>query len=132
MSRGAGKRRKRVVRERCVIHYSQRDKCWVAHGLRTDQIGTGDCVVDALADYMRAIGQILAVAEADPTVAILRRAPLKVQRMAQNASPLPQEIYEIAHKVVHGDWPADVEPRFNIPPGKRLDTGIRQLELTGA
>ena len=36
----------------CLIYFSEDDNCWVAHGLHTDQIGTGDWFVDALADYL--------------------------------------------------------------------------------
>lgn len=50
------------LRDTCVIYYSREDKCWVAHSVRTDQIGMGDCVVHALADLMRAVEQVLRIA----------------------------------------------------------------------
>jgi hypothetical protein len=91
--------------EMCVIYESEEDKGWVAHGLRTDQIGCGDCVVDALVAYVRAVDNLLKVAGEEKDVQILREAPPEVQARQRTATPLPKEIYEIAHKRVRGTWP---------------------------
>jgi hypothetical protein len=96
-------------RESCVIYYSPDDKCWIAHGLRTDQVGTGDCVVDALADLMKAIDQILALARQEGDIEVLREAPPEIQKRAQSAKQLPIELCEIAHKKVRGTWPAELK-----------------------
>lgn len=91
----------------CVIYESREDGCWIAHGLRTDQIGTGGSVVEALADLIRAIDQIRELAQHDASVAVLRPAPADIQKMAHDARDLPHEIYEIAYRMVTGKWPAD-------------------------
>ena len=100
-------RPKRRFRETCVIYESSEDGCWLAHGLRTDQIGTGNCVVDALADFMKAIDQVLKIASQGKNISVLRPAPPEVRAMAKTARRLPREIYEIAHKKVYGHWPQE-------------------------
>ena len=108
------------MREEVVIYYSEEDSGWIAHGLRTDQIGTGDRIVDALADLMKAVHQICAEAAKDKTLAYLRAAPQEIQDIARRAIPLPGEIYEIAYKKVHGQWPEDwvVTPETGDQPFK--------------
>jgi len=96
------------LNETLVIFYSDEDQRWIAHGLRTDQIGDGDSVIAALEDGIRAIDAVLSVAHDDPTVAVLREAPADVQARARNSTPLPREIYEIAHRRARGDWPDEV------------------------
>lgn len=113
-----------VFRDQIVLYESSEDKCWVAHSLRMDQIGTGDCVLDALVDAMRAVQEILELAAKDSTIRVYRDAPLKVQRLAQNAQPLPGEIFEIAHKIVHGKWPSDIKAEFALPHRKRLVANV--------
>jgi hypothetical protein len=98
---------KRRLRETCVLYESSEDGCWIAHGLRTDQIGTGNCVVDALADFMKAIDQLLKIAAQGKNISVLRPAPPEVRAMAKSARPLPREIYEIAHKKLYGRWPRE-------------------------
>ena len=107
----------RGLDDTCVIYHSEEDGCFVAHSLRTDQIGTGDCVVAALADLMRAIEELLELAEKERDVAIYRDAPPEIRRMAKRAKPLPVELYEIAHKMVHGEWPKELA--VNASPRKR-------------
>lgn len=99
--------------ESVVLYYSDEDRAWIAHGLRTDQIGVGDRIVDALADFLKAIDQVLQNAREDRTLAYLREAPEDIQRMHDEARRLPNEIYEVAHKMAHGDWPEDIDPGFN-------------------
>lgn len=96
--------------ESAVIYLSDEDKCWIAHSLRTDQIGTGARIVDALADVLKAVQLIREEAEKDATLAVLREAPKEIQEMARTAKKLPREIYEVAHKMVHGEWPEDWNP----------------------
>jgi hypothetical protein len=110
-------RPRRNFRETCVIYASSEDDCWVAHGLRTDQIGTGNCVVDALADFMKAMDQVLKAASEGKNITVLRAAPPEIKAMAKRARPLPREIYEIAHKKLYGRWPRD----FCVAsPGKQM------------
>jgi len=120
------------LRDTCVIYYSREDKCWVAHSVRTDQIGMDDCVVHALADLMRAVEQVLRIAGEDRTIAVLRDAPAKIRKLAESARPLPQEISEIAHKMVHGDWPDDLRVDIDPPHGSAMTVDITEEELVGA
>ncbi len=111
----------------CVIYASERDKGkWVAHSLETDQIGVGDCIVDALADLLKAIRQILDLADQEGDIAVFREAPARIKRMAETAQPLPREIYEIAHKRVHGEWPEDFEPSSKTPHRRKYKTEIHE------
>jgi hypothetical protein len=108
MSRNGRKRKLGSLRDTIVLYHSRTDRCWVAHGLHTDQIGTGQSIVDALTDAIRAIHQVAELAAADHSIAYRREAPAHVQRKARQAKKLPKEIYEIAYKRVHGDWPSDL------------------------
>lgn len=120
---------KHQFKDKCVIYESRQDNCWVAHSLRTDQIGTGDCVVDALADLLKAIGQILNLANQENDVAVSREAPARIQRMVQTAQPLPREIYEIAYKRVHGEWPEDFKPNFKTPHRRKYKADIPEAAV---
>lgn len=88
-----------------VIYWSAEDKCYTAHSLRTDQIGLGPRIVDALAEVMRAVAYAKEVADGDSRVSLLHEAPKDIQQLAKKAKPLPLEIYDIAHKMVTGEWP---------------------------
>jgi hypothetical protein len=103
-------REPRNSKETLVIYYSKEDRCWIAHSLKTDQIGTGDRIVDALADVLKAIHVIRDEALKDSSLAVYRDAPPEIQKMAKKAKQLPGEIFEVAHKMVHGDWPEDWNP----------------------
>ena len=117
-------RSKRRFRETCVIYESSEDGCWVAHGLRTDQIGTGNCIVDALADFMKALDQVVKIASQGKNISGLRQAPPEVRAMAKKARPLPREIYEIAHKKVYGHWPREF--RVAAPPRQTFKTTLNE------
>ena len=126
---GKNKTQKEVptAQDACVIYYSRDDHCWIAHGLHTDQVGTGDCVLHALADLMTALQQVAELAAEDPSITMLREAPRSVQRQAETAKPLPRELYEIAHKMVHGEWPDSIEVRIAPKRRQRFKT---ELEAT--
>jgi len=93
-----GKGRIKPFSETAVLYYSPEDGCWIAHGLRTDQIGTGLDMGRALAALIRGIDSVLEIAAEDETVAYLREAPRGIQKMATQCKPLPNEIYEVAGK----------------------------------
>jgi hypothetical protein len=95
-----------------VIYHSTDDNCWIAHSLRTDQVGTGVDMGRALADLIQGIDQLLEIASEDVTVAYLREAPADVRAIAAKSKPLPKEIYEVAHKIARGEWPEDIDPAF--------------------
>ena len=125
-------KKKRIdFQDEIVVYHSKVDGCWIAHSLRTDQVGPGESVVDALTELMRALRATLAAAEADETLAYLREAPPEVQAIARGSTPMPEELFEIAHKKVHGTWPEelsfDATPRNErmsfrgkVPPGLAL------------
>ncbi len=110
------RKKKGGFRETFVIYESAEDGCWVAHGVSTDQIGTGDCIVEAIVGYMRAIEHVIQIAAEGKDIAIRRLAPPEVRAMAKNAPSLPKEIYEIAHKQVYGKWPDDLPVKVDPPP----------------
>lgn len=107
---------KQRFRDTFVIFHSTEDQCWIAHSLRTDQFGTGECVVDALVDGMKAVDQVVALAKKKPDIQVLSDAPEQIQQIAKKAQPLPKEIYEIAHKKLYGDWPEYVRIQFDVEP----------------
>lgn len=103
--------------DECLIYYSRSDQCWIGHSLRTDQIGTGDCVLDSLTDLMSGIKNLLKLAAEDETIAIYREAPKAIKERAAKATLLPEEIFEIAYKKVYGEWPGgDVHADFAHKP----------------
>jgi hypothetical protein len=93
-----------------VIFHSDEDGCWIAHSLRMDQIGTGDGVMAALGDGIKATHQVAQLVAEDPTIALLRDAPDDIQDMARRATSARREVYEIAFKMAHDQWPDDLEP----------------------
>lgn len=95
-----------------LIYHSQEDGCWIAHSLRTDQIGTGVDMGRALADLIRGIDSLLEVAREDETMAYLREAPDDIKARAAASRKLPREIYEVAHKIARGEWPEEIDPAF--------------------
>ena len=95
--------------ETCVIYQSTKDNCWIAHSLRTDQIGTGNDVVEALTDLLIAIDELLELAEEESNIEVFRAAPSEIQNKVKTAKRLPKEIYEIAHRKARGDWPLDID-----------------------
>ena len=98
-------KKKITLNDEVVVYYSADDGCWIAHSLHTDQIGTGDRIVDSMAALVRGISAILKLAEADETIAFLREAPARIQKLARSAKALPLEVYEVAHKMATGRWP---------------------------
>ena len=105
--------------EDCLIYKSTSQGYWVAHGLHTDQIGTGDCVLDAYVDYLVGIRNLKKLQEEDCTIEIKREAPKEILKRAEKARPLPEELYQVAHRRLCGTWPNDIkvvaEPRHNHP-----------------
>ena len=102
------------IKDTLVIYQSEEDQCWVAHSLRTDQIGTGDRIVDAIADVLQAIDQLCKLVRDDSSIQLYREAPANILKIAEQAKTLPAEIYEIAHRKVHGTWPDYVKPDFTV------------------
>lgn len=112
-----------------AIYFSKSDKCWIAHSLRTDQFGTGDCVVDAFVDGMKAVDQVIELAKKQPDIQVLRDAPEEIQQIAKNAMRLPDEIFEIAHKKLYGEWPEELP--FDLNPKPSVSFTRKILEEVG-
>lgn len=110
--------------ETCFIYESRKDKCWIAHSLRTDQIGTGDNVVEALADLLLAVDQLLELAQEERDIEVFRPAPAAIQNKVKTAKRLPKEIYEIAHRKARGDWPVDID--VSVPKRGRFVTQLTE------
>jgi hypothetical protein len=75
--------KKKGARDTVVIYHSPEDGCWIAHSLRSDQIGTGRHPIEALADLIKAIKQVFDLAKRDKTIAYLREAPAEIQALAK-------------------------------------------------
>lgn len=133
-----GKMKKQTLHfsDTAVIYHSQEDNCWIAHSLRTDQIGTGDQVVDALADLLRGVRAVLRLAEKDESIAYLREAPGEIKKLASRSKKLPGEIFEIAYRHATGGWPKDwtiPEPMDSVESftAQIIDNLDRKMEEAG-
>jgi len=94
-----------------VIYPSEQEEgFWVAHSLNTDQIGTGECVLDAFVALLRALRILLAEAEKNPNLRLLNPAPKDVRDRRKHARQLPLEIIEIASMTLDGKPPAEAPP----------------------
>ena len=113
-----------------AIYFSKPDNCWIAHSLRTDQFGTGDCVLNAFVDGMKAVDQVIELAKKQPDTEIFNDAPEEIKQIAKNAIPLPKEISEIAHKKLYGKWPKELPVEFKPKPSVSFTRKI--LEEVGA
>jgi hypothetical protein len=103
------------IEDRCVIYFSENDKCWIAHSLYTDQIGTGECMLDALVEIMTVVDALFMVSQEQKDVRVWRKAPLKILNLAKKAAILPEELYEIAHKRARGLWPNELRVTISQP-----------------
>jgi len=112
-----------------VIYPSVNDGCWVAHSLRTDQIGIGKSPFEALVNLIQALC-LLTEDSDDKTLKIFRDAPPEIQEMVNHAEKMTYEVYEIAYKRVHGEWPPTIEPDFKFTEGYSYTTEL-QREDTG-
>jgi|WetSurMetagenome_2_1015567.scaffolds.fasta_scaffold96242_2 hypothetical protein len=108
----------------CVIYPSQHDKgMWVAHSINTDQLGVGDCVLDAYVELRRAVTALLAAAQDDPSIQVFRRAPQEVCDRLLTAKELPKEIQEIADMQMTGSFSATLDRPWH-PSDKCLTASV--------
>ena len=99
-----------------VLYPSKTDKGrYVAHSLRTDQIGVGDCIVDAYCELVKAIHALLQEAQRDATIDIYQDAPDDIWAMLNDARKLPDEIAEIAALRLAGNRGRPVQFRMRKP-----------------
>jgi len=86
-----------------VIYPSEQEEgFWVAHSLNTDQIGTGECVLDAFVAVLRAMRALLEEAGRNPKLRLLSPAPKEVRERCKHARRLPMEFIEIASMILEG------------------------------
>lgn len=105
-----GKMTKIGLQDIAVIYHSQEDEGWIAHSIHTDQVGIGNTPTNALAELIRLVDKLLALASADDSVAFLRKAPDEVIEHVKQSKPFPIEWFEVAHKKARGEWPSTDDP----------------------
>lgn len=67
---------------------------WVAHSLRTDQVGVGQDPVEAVRDLCFAVKTLLEEAESDKTVRVEQPAPIEILERYHGAQPMPDELWK--------------------------------------
>ena len=108
-------RLRRQFLDTAVIYPSPQTKGrWIAHSINTDQIGVGDCVLDAYIELTKAVTALLEAANNDPSIEVIRRAPDNICEKLRTAKSLPKEILEIAALKLTGQFP--------VTPGKPWST----------
>lgn len=98
-----------------VVYYSKEDNSWIAHSLRTDQLGFGDCVVDALSDLLVGLHNLIDLAKKGQPIIILNEAPPEIQLIRQTAKILPDCIAQIAIERYYHQLPSEWGVQVNIP-----------------
>ena len=109
-----------------VVDYSEDDGCWVAHSLRTDQIGTGPTKVEALADLIRAVYQVCDAAAEDESIAYLRDAAPETQALAKTVAPITAEEMDEALRLAGRGKPSEKWEPF----GRRMRSARGRLQST--
>jgi hypothetical protein len=98
-------------KDECVIYFSQEDRSWIAHSLYTDQLGYGDCVVDALVDLFVGTQNLIALHVKDPTIEVFCDAPKEIQNLRKTAKPLGNALLQVAYEryVKKLPWPMHID-----------------------
>lgn len=91
----------------CLVYNSSADGCWIAHSLKTDQIGTGECVINALADMIKAVNQVHELAKKGSDIAFYQPPPKSILSKMKKARELPIQFIEIAYRIATNQWPND-------------------------
>ena len=111
-----------------VIYPSELEQgVWVAHSLNTDQIGTGECVLEAYVALLRALRALLEEAGKNPKLCLLNPAPKEVRDRCKHARRLPLEIVEIASMMLDGK-PLEGRPTYK-PRYRNLSASVNLAEL---
>ena len=116
---------RKEIHDSAVIYYEQDEGMYVAHGVRTDQIGTGKSITLALADLIRAVDQVARLVEREPHLDLYRDAPDEIRQAAKHAPKLPDEMFEVAYKIAHDEWPEDMD----LPSGHGREEQTYRLEF---
>jgi hypothetical protein len=116
--------------DRCVIYYSKDDKCWIAHSLYTDQIGTGKSVLFALVKLMTVVDSLFAIYKEQKDIRVWRDAPQEIFKKAETSTPLSKMLYGIAHRIARGQWPKKkVLPDYHFSPQKFYSAGLSSVTV---
>jgi len=89
----------------------------------TDQIGVGECVLDAFVELRKAVHALLYAAREDPSIQVLRSAPREIQEKLIHAKKLPDEIVEIADMQLMGRFRARLDKPWK-PRAETLSASI--------
>lgn len=79
-----------------LVYYSVQDKSWIAHSLHTDQLGYGDCVVNAIVDLLIGTKNLLKLKRKDPEIEVFCEAPEEILNRRKKAKLLPPVLWEVA------------------------------------
>lgn len=118
----------KAFKDEFVIYYSKEDASWIAHSLHTDQIGLGDCVVDAIVDLMVCLHNLCELAKKQRDIQRYVEAPEDIQKLRQNARSLPDCIAQIAVERFYHQFPSEWSVQINIPQSECV---TMPLELEG-
>jgi hypothetical protein len=123
-----------VAGDECLVYHSKGDNCWLAHSLHTDQIGTGKDIIGALVELLESVRTLLILSKKRTDIRVQREAPAAVQKRAQKAILLPNELLEIACKRALGEWPKQIkliaEPEHKHPLLVRISgASLRAISL---
>ena len=99
---------------------------YVAHSLRTDQVGVGKCVLDAYIELARCIRSVLREATRDKRIQVYQPAPQEVWEKLRHAVHLPKEIEEIAAMKLAGRR-SSIE--LHLPESRHPVRGYPPVEL---
>jgi len=66
---------------------------WVAHSVRTDQVGVGHDPIEAVRELAACVRELLLEAASDDRVRVEQLAPAEVIRRISGARPLPEEAW---------------------------------------
>ena len=94
-----------------VVYPSEHDKgLFVAHSLRTDQVGVADNPVDALLELCLAVRDLLEEADRNSRVVVEKVAPEAVQRiLIERAKWMPDQIWEEVQRRLHTQQGCDAD-----------------------
>lgn len=112
-------------RDEFIIYYSKEDASWVAHSLHTDQMGFGDCVVDALVDLMIGLHNLLNLAKREK-VQVLFEAPDDIKEFVRTAKPIAECILQIAIEKFQNRIPPEYTLHVDIPQTERLKASYEE------
>jgi hypothetical protein len=114
--------------DECLIYHSDEDRAWIAHSLKTDQLGFGDCVVNALVDLLIGTKNLLKLKKKDPEIEIFHQASPEIIAESEKAKPLPSVLWEVALERFHKKLPYQVYT--DIPQNEQFTCSFEEPPVT--